>query len=392
MKSRLTTLTIGTSLAAILAFNSPVSDAPARAGDVASPSSSQTNGGEINGPQFIYNVGESDDCSTLVVNGSSNVLSLGNSPAYEGRTTVSGNGVLDVGTISHNLLSPSSGLFLGHTNAASNIYGIIQGNGIFKRALNYPPGANQFSGAAGGFAARGGILTVNIGGAEAPIYLTQGGHQFGGNFVFGSPTADSKVILLNPIVLNAGTSSPRLFTVYAGAGGDSVELRGRLSDGKTNNGFAKQGNGLLILSATNTYTGPTEVRGGTLLVNGSLSTSSAVLVRQGATLGGTGTIGGPVSFIHPSASLLLTYGSPLTISGPIKVSDSVVHLKLPANVPIGNHTLATYNVNGSSGLFFPQPVIDSGSLAANAHAIIVTEGGSIVLQVKAVAAATLSQL
>jgi autotransporter-associated beta strand protein len=51
------------------------------------------------------------------------------------------------------------------------------------------------------------------------------------------------------------------------------------------------GPGLLALNATNTYTGGTNVSGGTLLMNGSLSTSSAVSVTTGAAFGGSGSAG-----------------------------------------------------------------------------------------------------
>jgi fibronectin-binding autotransporter adhesin len=56
------------------------------------------------------------------------------------------------------------------------------------------------------------------------------------------------------------------------------------------------------------YTGATTVNGGTLLVNGSTSSSSAVTVNNsGSTLGGNGTIGGSVTVnaganLHPGTS------------------------------------------------------------------------------------------
>jgi autotransporter-associated beta strand protein len=58
----------------------------------------------------------------------------------------------------------------------------------------------------------------------------------------------------------------------------------------------KSGPGTLVLSATNTYTGPTSVSAGTLSVDGSLSAASAVTVASGATLTGTGNVNGPVTF------------------------------------------------------------------------------------------------
>ena len=58
--------------------------------------------------------------------------------------------------------------------------------------------------------------------------------------------------------------------------------------------LTKSSAGNLILSGTSTYTGPTSVAGGRLSVNGSLGTSP-VAVLATAELGGSGSIGGPVS-------------------------------------------------------------------------------------------------
>jgi autotransporter-associated beta strand protein len=52
-------------------------------------------------------------------------------------------------------------------------------------------------------------------------------------------------------------------------------------------GLVKSGSGSLTLTGTNTYTGITQVAGGTLLVDGSI-TRSTVIVNSGATLGGSG--------------------------------------------------------------------------------------------------------
>ncbi|HPM81104.1 MAG TPA: autotransporter-associated beta strand repeat-containing protein, partial [Candidatus Anammoximicrobium sp.] len=72
----------------------------------------------------------------------------------------------------------------------------------------------------------------------------------------------------------------------------------------------KAGPGTLRLSGSNTYIGTTTVSAGTLLVDGDSSAATgAVTVQNGATLGGTGTIGGPVAMNDTST---LGAGSPVS--------------------------------------------------------------------------------
>jgi autotransporter-associated beta strand protein len=74
-------------------------------------------------------------------------------------------------------------------------------------------------------------------------------------------------------------------------GAGNTNLSGVVS-GSGTNGLTKTGTGILTMSSNNTYTGTTSVGAGVLHVNGSLSSSSAVTVASGATLGGNhGTVG-----------------------------------------------------------------------------------------------------
>lgn len=211
---------------------------------------------------YTFAGGAISGTSTLTTSGSGSVLTLTNANTYTGRTTVDNFAILDVGTISNNAISNSSGLLLSNS-------GILQGNGTFTRTLsgNNTPGAGQFAGAAGGFAARGGQLTVNFGGAGAQISLSGGAFAFGTNFIFGSSTADSKVVVVNDVNLN--TTGSRIITVNPGIGGDAAtaaEFSGVISNSATSSAsITKQGTGMLILSnANNSFDGEVRIDNGTI--------------------------------------------------------------------------------------------------------------------------------
>lgn len=185
--------------------------------------------------------------------------------------------------------------------------GVLQSRGTFTRALG--TGNNQVSFAdtdansaisGGGFAARGGDLTVNIGGAGATLIWNSTANflRDGGAFVFGSTTADSAVIFQNNIDLGGnGVNFSRVFSVIdnVNSSTDVARITGNITSTSANNGIAKDGDGTLILEGTNTYQGATYVAAGTLLVHGSLTQTSGVTVQSGATLGGNGTINSAIS-------------------------------------------------------------------------------------------------
>lgn len=92
--------------------------------------------------------------------------------------------------------------------------------------------------------------------------------------------------------------------------------------------------GTVVLGGTNTYSGQTRVYAGTLAVNGSLSSSSAVTV-LGGTLGGKGTIGGTVT-VNPGATIR---GDSETGTGTLSLG---IATKLVGATDGGGATLATY--------------------------------------------------
>jgi autotransporter-associated beta strand protein/uncharacterized repeat protein (TIGR03803 family) len=88
-----------------------------------------------------------------------------------------------------------------------------------------------------------------------------------------------------------------------------------------NQGLAKAGSGTLVFTASNTYSGPTTINQGTLIVDGSL-TNSAVSV-NGGNLSGTGSL----SSVTVNAGGQLAPGNPqgtLSISGSLTLQSGAV--------------------------------------------------------------------
>jgi autotransporter-associated beta strand protein len=78
------------------------------------------------------------------------------------------------------------------------------------------------------------------------------------------------------------------------AAGQTLTIGAAVLDGTSATALVKTSPGTLVLAAANRYSGPTTVDAGSLIVNGSLA-KTAVMVNGGASLVGTGSIGGSVT-------------------------------------------------------------------------------------------------
>jgi autotransporter-associated beta strand protein len=125
----------------------------------------------------------------------------------------------------------------------------------------------------------------------------------GGSLVLDNLDSFSSPITVNSTAANALTfnQTTRNLTIS-----DTVPITGT-------GGVTKTGIGTLTIANGQSYTGPTTVAGGTLLLNGSLDPASTVTVANGGTLSGTGSAQGTVivqSGGHLSPGTATTPGTP----------------------------------------------------------------------------------
>lgn len=146
-------------------------------------------------------------------------------------------------------------------------------------------------------------------------------------------------IVLNGGTLRAAATSLTDFlrssitSVTVAGGGVTFDTNGRsitanvdLVGGSGTGGVAKIGAGELTLAgSSNTYTGPTNVDGGTLLVTGGLG-ATTVSVAAGATLGGSGSISGPTSILAGGtlAPGTTTPGTLTITANPLVIDDAAI--------------------------------------------------------------------
>jgi fibronectin-binding autotransporter adhesin len=207
-----------------------------------------------------------------VTTAGSNVFNIGHAANSTGNLNISGTGLVTI--------NPGAGLFTLGTTSTSTATVNLDG-GTFVLGRNITKNAT----AVGTFNFNGGLLRAGLTSTTyfPALALTTANVRDGG-----------AKIDTNGFNITVGQA-----LIHSALGGDAA----------TDGGLTKSGTGILTLSGANTYTGATQVNGGTLQLNTSAATG--VLTTNGVTIGASGTLG----FTAAAASTLDLTGKPLTLSG-----------------------------------------------------------------------------
>ena len=233
------------------------------------------------------------------------------------------------------------------------LQGVISGSG----GLTFEDAAASMTNNQTGFILTGentldGTLTipagvpVRVGGVPGNTDASQNGAGIAGSL-------GSASVLNEGILTFSRTNAHTVANTISGAGQALIGL---------STGSAAQ---VVTFTGTKSYSGPTIVRSGTLLVNTSLP-NSPVVVEAAGTLGGTGTLGIASS-----------------VSGTIAPGDAVGTLTSTADIALENNSKVAWQVgdwNGSAGTGYDTLIVPSltiGAIAATPITIVIT-GESLV--------------
>jgi fibronectin-binding autotransporter adhesin len=190
------------------------------------------------------------------------------------------------------------------------------------------------------------VAALALGGAPSSIGQSSSAAS---NLVFGGGTLQytgGNISTDRNFTINAGTTG----TINVSTASSTLTMSG--GSAATSGSFIKSGPGTLVLTGSNLHTGTTTVSGGSLIVDGSLTSGSAVSIASGATLGGD-ALGNIAGTVTPAVGGIIAPGDPGVI-GTLNVgtlnlnTGSIVNFEF-STTPANDKILATNaNLNGGS--------------------------------------------
>ena len=229
-------------------------------------------------------------------------------------------------------------------------------------------GFTSSTSATGTFALTGGRVNIGAYGIAAVTAGTRNINLGGGTLGALADWASSEAMTFSNPYRNvtfdtldaADLTTPRTITLNGALGGSG--------------GLVKDGPGTLRLTSPNTYAGPTYVNAGTLIVDGSIASSSmATVVEPGATLMGSGTVGDTyVAGTLAPGNSIESLGTGALVFSPTSTFD----YELNSSVLAGDLVDSTGSLSIASGAGLALAELASGILSVGDKLTLISYNGT----------------
>ncbi|CAN5562426.1 hypothetical protein BH11PLA2_BH11PLA2_04700 [soil metagenome] len=281
--------------------------------------------------------------------------------------------VLTLNTTTADIDFGTAGVILDGATAAIQVVK----KGSFSQTLQ---GANTYT---GGTLIQNGSIILTTGNDRLATVgaVTLGDTGTTGKMVLGNATTASNQTLagltatgLGGSVVGAHPANNSVLTLNIASSSSFGGTLGGAGTNENNLALTKTGAGTLTLTGPNTYTGPTAVNAGTLLVGvsgvGSLGTTTVTVGGATATatptLGGTGTIGGTVIISDASGGF----------AGVLSPGASVGKLTVATSVSVSSGGTYKWEINPSTPTGSATPIAPGGSDAVGQQDLVDVTAGT----------------
>lgn len=264
-------------------------------------------------------------------------LTLGAQETFTGGTTVNaGTLVLSYGGASGTLqgtltINPNATVI----TAVNNALGYSGNNWVQNITINYGTLATSVT------TDNGWGTTINMTGGTLGTLVPNGYFAMGNTPSFNITGGTIPSVISADLTVRDAAGIT--FSLTRGTAPVDLNVTGKLRPASAG-GITVSGSGIMQLSAVNSYTGPTEVQGGKLILTGQLTGGGAVTVDDSSEFD---VVGGLSSAIVATGDLTLGSGGTVTL-GFANISSPTVPLVSVANVALNDVT--TVNISGKVGV------------------------------------------
>jgi autotransporter-associated beta strand protein len=316
----------------------------------------------------VVSVGEPLAAMSVVLAGTQGLVKTGlGTLVLSANNTYTGETVVEQGTLAlvqqlggfnssvvHGSITVKSGATLALTNSPFGWGGGLTSINVLGGKVVAPSGLGAF----------GVVYTLAGGDISGAVSMALGGYNSVDGSVKSLASPVTSVMNLGGGITfrrDSGQANYR-FNTELGTTTTGVDLlvTGNIAEANGACSLIKEGAGTLALNGAASYSGPTVINAGTLLVNGSIGSSSAVTVDLNGTLGGTGSVNGATTVngtLAPGGSAI----GKLTIQNTLKLAGKSV-----------------FGVSKTGKVVASDQIVGATSVSAGGELVITSAGDPLV--------------